>query len=112
VLGTQHPDTAATLDALAWLYVEMGKFDEAKEVARRRDQAVQNSFQSTLSSLSERERLAYVKRLDPYSLFTLGTGGEIDLALAMLRYKGAVLDCSPNPNMNSSRLKKRKEARR
>ena len=53
---------------------------------------MQNSFQSTLSSLSERERLAYVKRLDPYSLFAAGTGGEIDLALAMLRYKEAVLD--------------------
>jgi len=36
--------------------------------------------------------LAYLATLDPYSSFALLPGCEADLALALLRYKGVVLD--------------------
>ena len=41
---------------------------------------------------SEQQRLAYLATLNPYSLFALLPGCEADLALALLRYKGVVLD--------------------
>ena len=41
---------------------------------------------------SEPQRLPYLATLDPYSLFAVLPGCEADLALALLRYKGVVLD--------------------
>jgi hypothetical protein len=45
-----------------------------------------------LSFTSEQQRLAYLNIFDPYSLFPVLKGTEADLATAVLRYKGVVLD--------------------
>src|SRR5262249_13962112 len=44
------------------------------------------------SFTSEEQRLAYLDVFDPYRLFPILKGTEPDLAVAVLRYKGVVLD--------------------
>jgi len=45
-----------------------------------------------LSFTSEEQRLAYLQIFRPYDVFPLLNGSEADLAEAILRYKGVVLD--------------------
>jgi CHAT domain-containing protein/Tfp pilus assembly protein PilF len=91
VLGPQHPNTAATLNNLAYLQIDLGRPEAALALARRAREAEEGTLANVLSFTSERQRLAYQATLDPYALpATLGSAP--DLARAILRFKGVVLD--------------------
>src|SRR5260370_8948730 len=86
VLGPEHPDTATGLDTLALLEFGLGRMDEATAFARQ-------GCASDLTILSK--IFSFTSYLDifyPYSLFPFLKGSETDLAAAILRYKGVVLD--------------------
>ena len=92
VLGPEHPSTAASLNNLALLCFDLGQIDEATALARQ-DSAAQLTILSKIFSFaSEQQRLAYLDIFRPYSLFPFLKGTETDLATAVLRYKGVVLD--------------------
>ena len=71
---------------------DLGRSKEASALARHASDAQRNMLSKLFSFSSEPQRLAYLATLDPYSLFALLPGCEADLALALLRYKGVVLD--------------------
>jgi tetratricopeptide (TPR) repeat protein len=91
-LGKEHPQTVATLSNLVLLEFDLGRTKDASTCARHAADAERNLLSKVLSFSSEPQRLAYLATLNPYSLFTLLPGCEADLALALLRYKGVVLD--------------------
>src|SRR5271165_4756914 len=92
VLGPEHPSTAASLNNLALLCFDLGQIDEATALARQ-DSAAQLTILSKIFSFaSEQQRLAFLDVFRPYSLFPFLKGTETDLATAVLRYKGVVLD--------------------
>ena len=92
VLGPQHRETADSLVNLAWLEFDLGRIDEATALARQASAAELTILSGILSFTSEQQRLAYLDIFDPYSLFPILKGTETDLAAAVLRYKGVVLD--------------------
>jgi len=92
VLGPEHPYTAESLNNLAFAEFALGRIKEARTLARRVSDAQHNLLAKMFSFSSEPQRLAYLATLNPYSLFVLLPGCEADLALALLRYKGVVLD--------------------
>jgi tetratricopeptide (TPR) repeat protein len=92
VLGRERPSTAISLSNLAFLEFDLGQSKEAVTLARSASDAQHKLLSKMFSFSSEPQRLAYVATLNPYSLFALLPGCEADLALALLRYKGVVLD--------------------
>ena len=92
VLGSEHPDTAASLNNLAFCELNLGRIDEATALARQESAAELTILSKIFSFTSEEQRLAYVQIFRPYSLFPFLIGTETDLAAAVLRYKGVVLD--------------------
>src|SRR6202007_2118157 len=92
VLPPGHPDTALSLDNLALLEFDLGRIDEAAAVARQAAAAELTILSKILSFTSEEQRLAYLDMFHPYNLFPFLKGSETDLAVAVLRYKGVVLD--------------------
>ena len=92
VLGLEHPDTAQSLDNLAVLEFDLGRIDEAAAFARQASAAELTILSKIFSFTSEEQRLAYLDIFHPYSLFPFLKGTETDLAAAVLRYKGVVLD--------------------
>jgi tetratricopeptide (TPR) repeat protein len=92
VLGSEHPDTAISISALALLKFDLGRIDEATVLARQASAAELKILSKILSFTSEQQRLAFLDIFDPYSLFPILKGTETDLAIAVLRYKGVVLD--------------------
>jgi tetratricopeptide (TPR) repeat protein/CHAT domain-containing protein len=92
VLGPEHPYTATSLDNLALLEFDLGRINEATALARRASVAELTILSKIFSFTSEQQRLAYLDIFDPYGLFPTLKGIETDLAAAVLRYKGAVLD--------------------
>ena len=92
VLGPEHPDTATSLDNLALLEFDLGRIDEATALARQASAAELTILSKIFSFTSEQQRLAYLDIFHPYSLFPFLKGTETDLAAAVLRYKGVVLD--------------------
>ena len=92
VLGPEHPDTAKSLNNLASLCLDLGRFDEARALARQESAAELTILSKIFSFTSEQQRLAYLDIFHPYSLFPFLKGTETDLATAVLRYKGVVLD--------------------
>jgi CHAT domain-containing protein len=92
VLGPEHPYTALSLNNFALLEFDLGQIDEATALARQASAAQLRILSKIFSFTSEQQRLAYLDIFDPYSLFTLLKGTEADLAAAVLRYKGVVLD--------------------
>jgi len=92
VHGPEHPDTATSLDNLARLEFDLGRIDEATSLARQASSAELTILSKIFSFTSEEQRLAYLDIFDPYSLFPFLKGTENDLAAAVLRYKGVVLD--------------------
>ncbi len=92
ILGPEHPDTAKSLDNLALLEFDLGRIDEATEFAHRASAAELTILSKIFSFTSEQQRLAYLDIFYPYSLFAVLKGSEADLAVAVLRYKGVVLD--------------------
>jgi len=92
VLGPEHPDTATSLANLALLELDLGRIDQAKALARQESAAQLTILSKIFSFTSEQQRLAYLDIFDPYSLFPFLKATETDLAAAVLRYKGVVLD--------------------
>ena len=92
VLGPEHPDTAKSLNNLASLCFDLGQIDEATGLARQASAAELTILSRIFSFTSEQQRLAYLDIFRPYSLFPFLKGTEADLANAVLRYKGVVLD--------------------
>jgi tetratricopeptide (TPR) repeat protein/CHAT domain-containing protein len=89
--GPEHPLTATALNNLAFLKFDLGQIQEAKDLAQLTVKAQLGVLSRFLSFTSEEQRLAYENTIDPFSLIVLQKS-EADLALAVLRYKGVVLD--------------------
>jgi CHAT domain-containing protein len=92
VLGQEHPNTEVSLENLALLEIDLGRIDEATALARQRSAVQLTILSGIFSFTSEQQRLAYLDIFRPYNLFPLLKGTETDLAAAVLRYKGVVLD--------------------
>jgi tetratricopeptide (TPR) repeat protein len=92
VLGPEHPDTVTSLRNLAWLDFDLGRMDEATDLARQASAGELTILSKIFAFTSEKQRLAYLDIFYPYSLFPFLKGTEADLAEAVLRYKGVVLD--------------------
>jgi tetratricopeptide (TPR) repeat protein len=92
VLGPEHPDTATGFENLAYLEFDLGRIGEATALARQASAAQLTILSKIFSFTSEQQRLAYLDIFSPYSLFPILKGTETDLATAVLRYKGVVLD--------------------
>ena len=91
VLGPEHPDTATTLENLAWLSASRADLVQGRLLAQRATAAREKVLGGILSFASERQRLGYQQRQDPYSLSAV-LGSAAELAEAILRNKGVVLD--------------------
>jgi len=91
-LGPQHPVTAISLNNLALLEFDLGRIEEATALARQASAAELTVLSKMFSFTSEEQRLAYLDIFRPYGLFPFLKGTETDLAKAVLRYKGIVLD--------------------
>ena len=70
----------------------LGRIDEALALARQWSAAELRISYKILSFTSEQRRLAYLDTFEPYGLFPFLKGTETDLATAVLRYRGIVLD--------------------
>jgi tetratricopeptide (TPR) repeat protein len=92
VLGPEHPDTAKGLENLAYLEFDLGRIGDATALARQASAAQLTILSKIFSFTSEEQRLAYLDIFSPYGLFPILKGTETDLATAVLRYKGVVLD--------------------
>ena len=92
VLGPEHTYTASSLDNLAFCEFDLGRIDEATALARQASAARLTILSKIFSFTSEQQRLTYLDIFHPYSLFPFLRGTETDLAAAVLRYKGVVLD--------------------
>jgi CHAT domain-containing protein len=90
--GGEHPKTVLYLDNLGYVKFQLGRIEEAKDLAHLKAQAELALVSKVFSFTTEQQRLAYLNEFDPYDLFVLLNGSQIDLAAAVLRYKGAVLD--------------------
>jgi tetratricopeptide (TPR) repeat protein len=92
VFGPEHPETLTSLENLAYCEFDLGRIDEATGFARQAAAAELTILSKILSFTSEEQRLAYLDMFHPYNLFPFLKGTETDLAVAVLRYKGVVLD--------------------
>ena len=91
-MGQNIPTRPLSLDNLALLEFDLGRIDEATALARQASAAELTILSKIFSFTSEQQRLAYLDIFHPYSLFPFLKGTETDLAAAVLRYKGVVLD--------------------
>jgi tetratricopeptide (TPR) repeat protein/CHAT domain-containing protein len=92
LLGDDHPDTILCLGNLASLDLDLGRSDEVKSLASSIVASQSRFFAKILSFASEQQRLAYRNKIDFFSLLAATPGNDQELALAVLRYKGIVLD--------------------
>src|ERR1700730_952029 len=92
VLGKEHPNTAVGLNNLALLEFDLGRIGDATALARQASAVELTILSKIFSFTSEEQRLAYLDLFHPYQLFPILKGSETDLATAVLRYKGVVLD--------------------
>ena len=92
VFGPEHPNTVTSLENLALLKFDLGRIDEATALARQEAAAELRILSKIFSFTSEQQRLAYLDIFHPYGLFPFLNGTETELAAAVLRYKGVVLD--------------------
>jgi tetratricopeptide (TPR) repeat protein len=91
VLGLDNPSTANLLSDLSVEDLDLGKTNEALDCARKVEQSRLGALNNILSFTSEQQRLNYESQIDPYILFATLNDAP-DLALAVLRHKGVVLD--------------------
>ena len=90
-LGPRHLKTARSLQNLTLLNIDVSKAGGALELALRAEEAEETQFGSILSFTSEQQRLAFQEITTPFTLVaTLGSAP--DIANAILRNKGVVLD--------------------
>jgi tetratricopeptide (TPR) repeat protein len=92
VLGSEHPKTATSLENLAYVEFKLGRIDQATALSRKESATNLIVLSNIFSFTSEQQRLAYLDSFRPYGLFPIIKGTETDLASAVLRYKGVVLD--------------------
>jgi CHAT domain-containing protein/Tfp pilus assembly protein PilF len=92
VLGREHLSTVLTLENFARLKCDLGRVLEAKALEQRSAKGRLAITSEVLAFASESQRLAYQATLHPYSLFAVLDDSDTELALAVLRYKGVVLD--------------------
>jgi len=91
VLGPENPQTAATLNSLGFLDVAIGDLQGALRVAAQARRIREKNLSDILSFTSEQQRLAFQGEADPYDLLAT-IADPSDLAEAVLRQKGIVLD--------------------
>ena len=91
-LGQNIPTRRPASITLQLLEFDLGRIDEATALARQASAAELTILSKIFSFTSEQQRLAYLDIFHPYSLFPFLKGTETDLAAAVLRYKGVVLD--------------------
>ena len=93
VFGSEHPSTGITQERLALLLLGLNRPTEALKLARRACDVEFKSWTNILSFTSESQRLAY-QHASARRIFTLLAAlvSAPDLALAVLRFKGVVLD--------------------
>ena len=89
--GPDHPDTVSTLSDLSLVLLEQGLTAQALADARRAQAQGFRAQANLFSFASERQRLSFRPNEAPLSVFA-ATGSAHDLALAVLRHKGAILD--------------------
>ncbi|MEW6281588.1 MAG: tetratricopeptide repeat protein, partial [Candidatus Eremiobacterota bacterium] len=89
--GPDHPETATCLENLAYLELDAGRPTDSLTLARRAQQSRERVLANVLSFTSEKQRLAYQATANPYSL-AASLGSAPDVARAVLRHKGIVLD--------------------
>jgi len=92
VLGSENPKTIGSLDNLALLEFDLGRIDRAIALTREAYSSQLGMLSKILSFTSEQQRLAYLDIFNPYSRFSFLEETKTDLATAVLRYKGVVLD--------------------
>jgi CHAT domain-containing protein/tetratricopeptide (TPR) repeat protein len=93
VLGPEHPQTLQSLQRLALAALVQGQYDRALVVARKAMFAQTRHLQRIFSFTDEQQRLAFQATVKPFSIFaSLPEVPASDLATAVLRFKGAVLD--------------------
>ncbi len=91
VFGPEHPDTAVSLHNLATLNINLGRAGRALEFGVRARKADEAQLGEVLAFTCEQQRLAFQDTTSPCSLLaTLGSAP--DIAQAILRSKGVVLD--------------------
>jgi CHAT domain-containing protein len=93
ILGPDQPDTLESLEYLSLLLFDMGTADRVPILARQALYGQAQYLNRIFSFTDEQQRLAFQAATRPYSLFaSLREVPAPDLALAILRFKGAVLD--------------------
>jgi CHAT domain-containing protein/tetratricopeptide (TPR) repeat protein len=92
VKGPNCQDTADVCGNLALLEFDLGRVEQAAMFARQEAEARLTILTKICSFGSEEQRLAYFNLFLPFGIFPELKGAEADLATAVLRYKGVVLD--------------------
>jgi CHAT domain-containing protein len=93
VLGPEHPLTLQSLQRFALAALVQGQYDKALVAARKAMFAQTRHLQRIFSFTDEQQRLDFQATVKPFSLFaSLPEVPASDLATAVLRFKGAVLD--------------------
>src|SRR5271166_2084383 len=92
VLLPNNPYTIELFGSLALVEFELRKANEAERLARLQTEGQIAVLTDILSFTSEQQRLDYLNVFHPYRLFPFLKGSDADLALAILRFKGLVLD--------------------
>ncbi len=90
-LGTLHRDLIFGYQEAALNRLELGHRDQAIELIRKYERASEALLANILIFTTEEERLEFTRTQDPFSLLATADLGE-DLANAVLRWKGIVLD--------------------
>jgi CHAT domain-containing protein/lipopolysaccharide biosynthesis regulator YciM len=89
--GADHEQTASIKNNLALCYIDLNKTAEALKLARQSGRVNVRKVENILSFATEQQRLLYLQKIWPYTQFaTLGSAA--DVAEAILRFKGLVLD--------------------
>jgi tetratricopeptide (TPR) repeat protein len=91
VLGLANPSTAIALADLATYNIDLQNTNEAIQYAQRVEESRLAALNNVFSFASEQQRLNYAAQTDPYILFA-SLNDAPDLAQAVLRHKGVVLD--------------------
>jgi CHAT domain-containing protein/Tfp pilus assembly protein PilF len=92
VLGQDHPLTVIGLQKLTVLELNLGNLAEANRLSQPACSAGIRALSQVLSFGSEEQRLALERLFNPYTIFAACNQTDAQLAEAVLRYKGVVLD--------------------
>ncbi|HTD15730.1 MAG TPA: CHAT domain-containing tetratricopeptide repeat protein [Chthoniobacterales bacterium] len=90
-LGPLHRDLIAPYEGYALNQLELGNRDKAVGLIRKYSEASEALLANVLVFTTEEERLEFTRSQDPFSLLATANLSE-DLANAVLRWKGIVLD--------------------